>query len=82
MEEFECRQDERDERRHAEGNMAHAVEYVSRYYSDRGLIPLCVVAAMHNNLIYSREMYRNFCCLVPEVQNLSLKYCHLDLRVK
>jgi len=37
---------------------------------------------MHNKLFYSREMYRNFCCLVPEVQNLILKYCNLDLRVR
>lgn len=83
MEEFERRQDERDERRHAEGNKAQAVEFISRYYLDRGLIPLCAVAAMHNDLFYySREMYRNFCCLVPEVQNLILKYCDLDLRVR
>lgn len=83
MEEFERRQDERDERRHAEGNKARAVEFISKYYSDRGLIPLCAVAAMHNDLFYySREMYRNFCCLVPEVQNLILKYCDLDLRVR
>lgn len=83
MEEFEHRQDERDERRHAEGNKAQAVEFVSRYYTDRGLIPLCAVAAMHNDLFYySREIYRNFCCLVPEVQNLILKYCNLDLRVR
>lgn len=83
MDEFERRQDERDERRHAEGNKAQAVEFISKYYSDRGLIPLCAVAAMHNDLFYySREMYRNFCCLVPEVQNLILKYCDLDLRVR
>lgn len=83
MEEFERRQDERDERRHAEGNKAQAVELIPKYYSDRGLIPLCAVAAMHNDLFYySREMYRNFCCLVPEVQNLILKYCDLDLRVR
>lgn len=83
MEEFEHRQDERDERRHTEGNKAQAVEFVSRYYTDRGLIPLCAVAAMHNDLFYySREIYRNFCCLVPEVQNLILKYCNLDLRVR
>lgn len=83
MEEFERRQDERDKRRHAEGNKAQAVEFISKYYSDRGLIPLCAVAAMHNDLFYySREMYRNFCCLVPEVQNLILKYCDLDLRVR
>lgn len=83
MEEFERRQDERDERRHAEGNRAQAVEFISEHYSDRGLIPLCAVAAMHNNLShYSRKMYWEFCCLVPEVQNLILKYCNLDLRVR
>lgn len=83
MVEFERRQDERDERRHAEGNKAQAVEFISRHYSDRGLIPLCAVAAMHNDLFYySREMYRSFCCLTPEVQNLILEYCNLDLRVR
>lgn len=83
MEEFERRQDERDERRHAEGNKAQAVEFISRHYSDRGLIPLCAVAAMHKDLFYySREMYRSFCCLTPEVQNLILEYCNLDLRVR
>lgn len=83
MEEFERRQDERDERRHAEGNKAQAVEFISRHYSDRGLIPLCAVAAMHNDLFYySREMYRSFCCLTSEVQNLILEYCNLDLRVR
>ena len=30
MEEFERRQDERDERRHAEGNKAQAVEFISK----------------------------------------------------
>lgn len=83
LEEFKRRQDERDERRHAEGNKAQAVEFISRYYSDRGLIPLCAVAAMHNDLFYySREMYRSFCCLTPEVQNLILEYCNLDLQVR
>lgn len=83
MEEFERRQDERDERRHAEGNKAQAVEFISKYYTDRGLIQLCAVAAMYNDLFhYSRKMYWEFCCLVPEVQNLILKYCDLDLRVR
>lgn len=83
MEEFERRQDERDERRHAEGNKARAIEFISKHYADRGLIPLCAVAAMHNDLFhYSRKMYWEFCCLVPEVQNLILKYCDLDLRVR
>lgn len=83
MEVFERRQDERDERRHAEGNKARAIEFISKHYADRGLIPLCAVAAMHNDLFhYSRKMYWEFCCLVPEVQNLILKYCSLDLRVR
>ena len=83
MEEFERRQDERDERRHAEGNKARAIEFISKHYADRGLIPLCAVAAIHNDLFhYSRKMYWEFCCLVPEVQNLILKYCDLDLRVR
>lgn len=83
MEEFERRQDERDERRHAERNKARAIEFISKHYADRGLIPLCAVAAMHNDLFhYSRKMYWEFCCLVPEVQNLILKYCSLDLRVR
>lgn len=83
MEEFERRQDERDERRHAEGNKAQAIEFISRHYADRGLIPLCAIAAMHNDLFhYSRKMYWEFCCLVPEVQNLILEYCNLDLRMR
>ena len=83
MEAFERRQDERDERRHAEGNKARAIEFISKHYADRGLIPLCAVAAMHNELFhYSRKMYWEFCCLVPEVQSLILKYRNLDLRVR
>lgn len=83
MEELERRQDERDERRHAEGNKAQAIEFISKHYADRGLIPLCAVAAMHNDLFhYSRKMYWEVCCLVPEVQNLILEFCNLDLRVR
>lgn len=83
MEELERRQDERDERRHAEGNKAQAIEFISKHYADRGLIPLCAVAAMHNDLFhYSRKMYWEFCCLVPENQNLILEFCNLDLRVR
>lgn len=83
MNEFELRQDKRDENRHAESVKAQAVSFISKYYSDRGLIPLCAIAAMHNDLFYySREMYREFCCMTLEVQNRILKYCELDLRVK
>lgn len=83
MEVFERRQDERNESRHAEGNKARAIEFISKHYADRGLIPLCAVAAMHNALFhYSRKMYWEFCCLVPEVQNLVLKFSDIDLRVR
>src|SRR5699024_4453324 len=64
MNEFELRQDKRDENRHAESVKAQAVSFISKYYSDRGLIPLCAIAAMQNDLFYySREMYREFCCM-------------------
>ena len=83
MEKFEHRQDERDERRHAECVKSQAVSFISKHYADRGLIPLCAMAAMHNDLYYySREMYREFCCMTPEVQNRVLEYRGLDLRVK
>lgn len=82
MAKFEQRQDERDERRHAEEVKSQAVSFISKHYADRGLIPLCAIAAMHNDLhYYSREMYREFCCMTLEVQNRVLEYCGLDLRV-
>lgn len=82
MAKFERHQDERDERRHAEEVKSQAVSFISKHYADRGLIPLCVMAAMHNDLYYySREMYREFCCMMLEVQNRVLEYCGLDLRV-
>lgn len=83
MEQLERRQDERDERRRAEGIKSQAVSFIAKYHSDRGLIPLCAMAAMHDNLFdYSRDMYREYCCLTAEVQNRILEYCRLDLRVK
>lgn len=69
MEAFERRQDERDEYRREEGVKAQAIAFISKYYPDRGLIPLCAIAAIHNSLFYySREMYREFCCLTTETQ--------------
>lgn len=82
MEEFEKRQDKRDEKRHAEEVKSRAVSFISKHYSDRALIPLCAIAAMHNELFYySREMYREYCCCTAEVQNRILEYQELDLRV-
>lgn len=82
MERFEKRQDERDEQRHQEGVKAQAVSFISKYYKNRGLMPLCAIAAMYNDLFYyNRAMYREFCCLTKETQNRILEYCELDLRV-
>lgn len=82
MERFEKRQDKRDEQRHQESVKAQAVSFISKYYKDRGLIPLCAIATMYNDLFYyNREMYREFCCCTKEVQNRILEYCGLDLRV-
>lgn len=83
IENFEKRQDKRDEERHAESIKSKAISFISKYYSERGLIPLCAIAAMHNEIYYySKEMYREFCCLTTETQNCILKYLKLDLRVK
>lgn len=82
MENFEKRQDERDEFRHMEKVKAQAVSFISKYYRHRGLIPLCAIAALYNDLFcYKRKMYRDFCCLTMEVQNLILKYEELDLGI-
>lgn len=48
MADLEKRQDERDEKRHAESVEAQAVSFISKYNKDRGLIPLCAVAAMYD----------------------------------
>ena len=83
MERLERRQDKRDEQRHQESVKSQAVSFISKYYKDRGLIPLCAIATMYNDLFYyNREMYREFCCSTKEVQNIILEYCELDLRVK
>lgn len=83
MGEFERRQDERDERRRADGVKARAVSFVSAHYAERALVPLCAIAAMHDELLHcSRDIYREFCCLTAEVQDLVLRYCGLDLRME
>lgn len=40
----------RDEQRHQESVKAQAVSFISKYYKDRGLIPLCAIATMYNDL--------------------------------
>lgn len=82
MAKFEQRQDERDERHHAEEIKWQAVSFILRHYADRGLIPLCAMASMHNDLhYYSREIYREFCCMTLEIHNRVFEYCGLGLRI-
>lgn len=82
MAKFEHRQDERDERRHAEEVDARAAAFVSQHYADRLLIPLGAIAAMYNaQYHYSRDTYNGFCALTREVQNRVLELCEVDLRV-
>lgn len=83
MADFEKRQDERDEKRHAESVESQAVSFISKYNKDRGPIPLCAVATMYDKFFhYSREMYREFCCMTLEVQNKILECCELDLSIQ
>lgn len=82
MEEFEMRQDKRDQQRYQDNLQSQAISFISKYSYSRGLIPLCAIASMYNGLFpYNREMYRNYSCLTKELQNEILKYCGLDLRV-
>ena len=82
MEKFEYRQDKRDEERYEAKIKADATRFISYYYNDRGLIPLCAMASMYNSLFYyNRKMYREFCCLTQETQNRILQYLESDLTV-
>lgn len=82
MEKFEKRQDMRDEQRHQEKVRSLAVSFISKHYKERGLIPLCAIATMYNDLFYyHREIYREFCCYTREVQNKILEYCEIDLPI-
>ena len=83
IERFEKRQDKRDEDRHAEFVKSQALSFIAKYHKEKGLIPLCAMATMYNDIYYySKEMYREFCCLTTEIQNCILKYLELDIQVK
>ena len=76
----QCRQDrainaldqemrDREAQRQREQIESNAAAFISRYYADRGLIPLCAIAAMHDcTFPYRREMYREFCSCSREMQ--------------
>ena len=59
MERFEKRQDKRDEQRHQESVKAQAVSFISKYYKDRGLIPLCAIAISKRRHLYFLSMRIN-----------------------
>lgn len=83
MEEFEKRQDLRDEKRHKETIESVAVSFLIKHNATINLLPLCAIATMYNRTFpYSREMYRDFCCLTKETQNVVLEKSNLKLRVK
>ena len=83
IERFEKKQDKRDEDRYAELVKSKALSFITKYHEEKGLIPLCAMAAMYNDIYhYSKEMYREFCCLTTETQNCILKYLELDIQVK
>lgn len=82
MEKFERFQAKKEERRYNESMNAQASAFISKYYSDRGLVPLCAIAAMYNDkYFYFRKMYNEFCHYPRELKNKILEYCNLDLYV-
>lgn len=82
MEKFERSQAEKEERRCSENMDARVSAFISKYYPDRGLVPLCAIAATYNDkFFYFRKMYNEFCHYPRELKNRILEYCNLDLRV-
>lgn len=82
LEAFETRQDERDELRLREKVQLAANSFIARHYEERGLIPLCAIAAMYNpSFPYGRKMYAEFCLMTEDEQNAVLSKIGSDLRV-
>lgn len=68
--------------RHRDNTDAAARTFIHKYHAKRGLIPLCAIASMYDNVRqYNRDMYNDFCCLTTEAQNKVLECLELDLRV-
>ena len=82
LEEFEKRLDDRDESRRGEKVQLRARSFIVDHHRDRGLIPLCAIAAMYNPAFpYVRKMYAEFCLMSNDEQNAVLSLCGLELRV-
>lgn len=82
MEKFERRQDYRDEKRHRENVHASACKFISKYYEQRGMIPLCAIASMYNDAYhYDRQIYSEFLLLNIETRKEIMKLSQFDLEI-
>lgn len=85
MDEFEKRQDKRDEKRRNDEIYAEATRFIQKYNQNGHnaeiyLLPLCVAAYKYNPTYpYRREIYREFCSLTEDVQNMILERSGLSL---
>lgn len=85
MDEFEKRQDKRDEKRRYDEIYAEATRFIQKYNKNDHnaeiyLLPLCVAAYKYNPVYpYHREMYREYCSLTEDIQNMILERSNLSL---
>lgn len=88
QQEFEKRQDDRDEKRYTANLNAEATKFLQKYNSEDGeiselcLLPLCVMASKYNPIFpYKRQMYRDFCSFTTDIQKEILKRMNLDYKI-
>lgn len=71
-----------ENRRHQDVTNAAARAFIHKHHQKKGLIPLCAIASMYDNVRqYHSAMYNDFCCLTIEEQNRVMECLELDLRV-
>lgn len=84
-EQFQRRQDERDEQRHNDEIYAEATRFIQKYNkygheSEIYLLPLCIAAYQYNPTYpYRRRIYREFCSLPNDVQKSVLIRCNINI---
>lgn len=82
MEKFEKSQNDIEEKRYQEDVHAKAVAFLSKYYDQRGLIPLCAIARMYSDTYYyDREMYAEFMQYSLDVQKEILNLSQFDIQI-
>lgn len=82
MEKFEIRQDKRDEKRYYDEVHTLACKFISKYYEQRGLLPLCAIASMYNDSYhYDRKMYAEFLHLNMDIRKEIMKLSQFDLEI-